>query len=104
MAAALPLALMLLAGTSSARGTVLAFHRLAELIERTVGRVSARRGMRQGRQCGRCCCPASHHDHYRPGTDCGACGRRRCPRYRPARGPRPGRGAYPTALSTGHTR
>lgn len=24
------------------------------------------------------------HVHYRPGTDCGACGRRACPKFRPA--------------------
>lgn len=30
-----------------------------------------------------CGCPASTHDHYRPGGDCGACGRTRCPDYVP---------------------
>lgn len=31
----------------------------------------------------RCVCghPAEHHEHYRPGTDCGACGRDWCPWY-----------------------
>lgn len=24
------------------------------------------------------------HDHYRPGSDCGACGSTRCPRFRQA--------------------
>jgi hypothetical protein len=24
------------------------------------------------------------HEHYRPGSDCGACGRRACAEYRPA--------------------
>lgn len=26
-------------------------------------------------------CPADAHTHYRPGTDCGCCGRDRCPTY-----------------------
>lgn len=26
------------------------------------------------------------HDHYRPGTDCGACGKQTCPRFRAAGG------------------
>jgi hypothetical protein len=26
------------------------------------------------------------HEHYRPGTDCGACGRARCGAYQPASG------------------
>jgi hypothetical protein len=26
---------------------------------------------------------AQAHEHYRPGTDCGACGRRACGEYRP---------------------
>ena len=107
MTAAAPatvLVLVAVAASSSFQGLVLTVHRLAGLVERTVGRVNARRGLRQGRQCGRCCCPADHHEHYRPGTDCGRCGARRCPRYRPA--PRsPYRAlAYPTQLSTGQGR
>jgi len=36
----------------------------------------------------RCGCPATEHDHYRPGTDCGHCGNRVCEVYRPHdRGP-----------------
>lgn len=30
-----------------------------------------------------CGCSAATHDHYRPGTDCGACGHTRCPHYVP---------------------
>lgn len=31
----------------------------------------------------RCVCghPGDVHEHYRPGTDCGACGRGMCPRF-----------------------
>ena len=32
--------------------------------------------------CG-CSHPASAHLHFRPGTDCGLCGPRRCDRYEP---------------------
>jgi hypothetical protein len=32
-------------------------------------------------ECGH---PAEMHEHYRPGTDCGACGSQVCPRFRPA--------------------
>jgi hypothetical protein len=35
----------------------------------------------------RCGHDAAVHEHFRPGTDCGACGVRRCPRFRvPRRG------------------
>ncbi|MEV1295761.1 hypothetical protein [Pseudonocardia sp. NPDC049635] len=33
-----------------------------------------------------CGCPADHHEHYRPGTDCGTCGQAVCPRYDTGRG------------------
>ncbi|MFR9807088.1 hypothetical protein ACL02T_33045 [Pseudonocardia sp. RS010] len=32
----------------------------------------------------RCGHPEAAHEHYRPGTDCGACGREACPHFRPA--------------------
>lgn len=32
----------------------------------------------------RCGCGADAHLHYRPGTDCGHCGRERCDAYVPA--------------------
>jgi len=35
----------------------------------------------------RCTCPRSAHDHYRPGTDCGRCGRAVCPGFRRQRRP-----------------
>lgn len=30
----------------------------------------------------RCGHDRDHHQHYRPGTDCGTCGHAVCPRYR----------------------
>lgn len=33
--------------------------------------------------CRRCGCAAESHRHHRPGRDCGACGRDRCPAYAP---------------------
>jgi hypothetical protein len=38
----------------------------------------------------RCGHPVAAHEHFRPGSDCGACGATQCGRYRPAarhRGP-----------------
>lgn len=35
----------------------------------------------------RCGCPRASHEHYRRGTDCGLCGRSRCPSYRDSRQP-----------------
>lgn len=32
-----------------------------------------------------CGCDPDTHEHYRPGTDCGACGPEACPGYRAAR-------------------
>lgn len=34
----------------------------------------------------RCGHAAAAHEHYRPGSDCGACGAAECIRYRPADG------------------
>ena len=31
----------------------------------------------------RCGHPAAAHEHFRPGSDCGACGATQCARYRP---------------------
>ena len=32
----------------------------------------------------RCGHPRAHHDHFRDGSDCGACGKTACPGWRPA--------------------
>jgi hypothetical protein len=40
----------------------------------------------------RCGHDAAAHEHFRPGTDCGACGARGCAHFRAVRGPGP-RGA-----------
>lgn len=32
--------------------------------------------------CARCGCPHAMHEHWRPGSDCGRCGRDRCRTYR----------------------
>jgi hypothetical protein len=41
---------------------------------------------RPGTDTSRCRCghDAAAHEHYRPGSDCGACGAAQCARYRPA--------------------
>lgn len=48
---------------------------------RTAPEVTARE---QGAGAGRCRCghDAGAHEHFRPGTDCGACGAQACGRFR----------------------
>lgn len=54
--------------------SALALPRLADLIYRAEADYAC--------DCG---CEPDTHEHYRPGTDCGACGSEHCPRYRAAR-------------------
>ena len=37
----------------------------------------------------KCGCPYTVHRHFRPGTNCGKCGEKVCPRYRRKRNLRP---------------
>lgn len=51
----------------------------------TALRLLARLGLARPTDSGICGCshPASAHLHFRPGSDCGPCGLRRCDRYEP---------------------